>query len=96
MDRAFSNARRAAAWFASRPSVRPSWVHEMKKMYKLGVHTFYRPLNWGDGSEEPTWGDAATTKKQAAMEEKIGSVSHSREWLRSEEEQASIRQKSSK
>ena len=28
----------------------------MKKMYKLGVHTFYRPRNWGDGSDEPTWG----------------------------------------
>ena len=23
--------------------VHPSWVHEMKKMYKYGVHTFYRP-----------------------------------------------------
>jgi hypothetical protein len=33
----------------------------MKKMYKLGVHTFYRPRNWGDGSDEPHWGDAKTT-----------------------------------
>ena len=31
--------------------VRPSWVHEMKKMYRFGVHTFYRPRAWGDGSE---------------------------------------------
>jgi spore germination cell wall hydrolase CwlJ-like protein len=31
--------------------VRPSWVNEMKKMYKFGVHTFYRPRKWGDGSE---------------------------------------------
>ena len=30
--------------------VHPSWVHEMKKMYKLGVHTFYRPRAWGDGA----------------------------------------------
>ena len=29
--------------------VHPSWVHEMKKMYRLGVHTFYRPRAWGDG-----------------------------------------------
>ena len=36
--------------------VHPSWVHEMKKMYKLGVHTFYRPRAWGDGSDAPIWG----------------------------------------
>lgn len=41
--------------------VRPSWVAEMKKMYKTGVHTFYRPRNWGDGSEAPTWGTPAQT-----------------------------------
>ena len=28
--------------------VRPSWVHEMSKLYKLGVHTFYRPRAWGN------------------------------------------------
>jgi hypothetical protein len=41
--------------------VHPSWVHEMTKMYKLGVHTFYRPKRWGDGADAPEWGDAATT-----------------------------------
>jgi len=41
--------------------VRPSWVGEMKKMYKFGVHTFYRPKAWGDGSEAPTWGTPAQT-----------------------------------
>ena len=76
--------------------VHPSWVAEMKKMYKLGVHTFYRPRNWGDGSEEPTWGDAAATQKEAAKEEEMAPVSHSREWLRSEEGQASIRQNARK
>ena len=65
--------------------VHPSWVNEMKKMYKLGVHTFYRPLNWGDGSDEPTWGDAAATEKEAAKEEAESPPNHSREWLRSEE-----------
>ena len=39
--------------------VHPDWVDEMKKIYKLGVHTFYRPRAWGDGADEPTWGDAA-------------------------------------
>jgi spore germination cell wall hydrolase CwlJ-like protein len=41
--------------------VHPSWVHEMKKMYKFGVHTFYRPRAWGDGSDAPSWGTAAQT-----------------------------------
>ncbi|MEA2886743.1 MAG: hypothetical protein QOD11_1103 [Bradyrhizobium sp.] len=46
--------------------VRPSWVHEMKKMYKFGVHTFYRPRAWGDGSEAPSWGNAAQTMEISA------------------------------
>jgi hypothetical protein len=33
----------------------------MKKMYKYGVHTFYRPRAWGDGKDAPTWGTAAQT-----------------------------------
>jgi spore germination cell wall hydrolase CwlJ-like protein len=41
--------------------VHPSWVHEMTRMYKLGVHTFYRPKRWGDGADAPEWGDAAST-----------------------------------
>ena len=46
--------------------VRPSWVHEMKKMYKYGVHTFYRPRAWGDGSEAPSWGTPAQTAEISA------------------------------
>jgi spore germination cell wall hydrolase CwlJ-like protein len=41
--------------------VHPSWVNEMKRMYKFGVHTFYRPKAWGDGSEAPSWGTPAQT-----------------------------------
>jgi spore germination cell wall hydrolase CwlJ-like protein len=41
--------------------VRPNWVREMTKLHKLGVHTFYRPRAWGDGSDAPEWGDAETT-----------------------------------
>jgi hypothetical protein len=26
----------------------------MAKLYRLGVHTFYRPRNWGDGQDD--WG----------------------------------------
>jgi hypothetical protein len=46
--------------------VRPSWVSEMKKMYKFGVHTFYRPRNWGDGSDAPSWGNPAQTAEISA------------------------------
>jgi spore germination cell wall hydrolase CwlJ-like protein len=62
--------------------VRPSWVHEMTKLYKLGVHTFYRPRAWGNGNYEPVWGTtpnkpedgakpqaAATPEKPAAKDE---------------------------
>jgi spore germination cell wall hydrolase CwlJ-like protein len=54
--------------------VRPSWVHEMKKMYKFGVHTFYRPRNWGDGSDAPSWGTPAET---AAISAKLAEAAKS-------------------
>jgi spore germination cell wall hydrolase CwlJ-like protein len=41
--------------------VHPGWVREMTRMHKLGVHTFYRPRRWGDGSDKPEWSDAETT-----------------------------------
>jgi spore germination cell wall hydrolase CwlJ-like protein len=41
--------------------VHPSWVSEMKKTYRFGVHTFYRPRAWGDGSDAPSWGTPAKT-----------------------------------
>ncbi len=46
--------------------VHPSWVHEMKKMYRFGVHTFYRPRAWGDGSAAPSWGTQAQTAEISA------------------------------
>jgi spore germination cell wall hydrolase CwlJ-like protein len=63
--------------------VHPDWVNEMKTISTLGVHTFYRPRTWGDGADEPVWGDAKVTKKEAALFEQEWPVSHSREWLRS-------------
>src|SRR5947209_2601870 len=62
--------------------VHPSWVHEMKKMYRFGVHTFYRPRAWGDGSEAPSWGSQAQTAEISA---KLA------EAARSSAEQASVR-----
>ena len=37
--------------------VHPWWVHEMRRLDRIGVHTFYRPRNWGDGADAPVWGD---------------------------------------
>jgi spore germination cell wall hydrolase CwlJ-like protein len=62
--------------------VHPSWVHEMKKMYKFGVHTFYRPRAWGDGSEAPSWGTQAQTAEISAKLAEAG---------RSSAEQANFR-----
>jgi spore germination cell wall hydrolase CwlJ-like protein len=46
--------------------VRPSWVREMKKLYKFGVHSFYRPRAWGDGADAPSWGSAEATAEASA------------------------------
>jgi hypothetical protein len=43
-------------------------------MYKFGVHTFYRPRNWGDGSEAPSWGTQAET---AAISAKLSEAAKS-------------------
>jgi Cell Wall Hydrolase len=45
--------------------VHPHWVREMQKLDRIGVHTFYRPRNWGDGADSPIWGDAAATNEAA-------------------------------
>jgi hypothetical protein len=53
--------------------VRPSWVNEMTKLYRLGVHTFYRPKHWGDGDTDPIYGpnpnkaDAADDKSDMTL-----------------------------
>lgn len=76
--------------------VHPDWINEMKKLYKLGVHAFYRPLTWGDGTDEPTWGDPVATEKEAAKEEIEAPPNHSLEWLRSDDGQAWKRQHAAK
>ncbi len=35
----------------------------MKVMVRYGLHTFYRPRNWGDGSNEAHWGTASNSVK---------------------------------
>jgi spore germination cell wall hydrolase CwlJ-like protein len=41
--------------------VHPWWVRTMRKIDRIGVHTFYRPRRWGDGADLPVWGDAEQT-----------------------------------
>jgi hypothetical protein len=60
--------------------VHPSWVSEMARLYKLGVHTFYRPRAWGDGSDAPIWANApGGAKTQGAVAPKRPDTSASRE-----------------
>ena len=45
--------------------VHPGWVREMTKLHRVGVHTFYRPRAWGDGTDAPQWGDVSETQEVA-------------------------------
>jgi spore germination cell wall hydrolase CwlJ-like protein len=54
--------------------VHPSWVSEMTKIWKFGVHTFYRPKAWGDGSDEPSWG---TPQQTAAISAELAAEAKS-------------------
>jgi hypothetical protein len=49
--------------------VHPYWAHEMKRLVRFGLHSFYRPYAWGNGADEPVWGtaaDAARMRKTAS------------------------------
>lgn len=49
--------------------VKPWWVGTMHKLTSHGVHIFYRPTRWGDGSDEPEWSVAAhATTMVAALD----------------------------
>lgn len=50
---------------------RPNWIGEMRRMDRLGGLIFYRPRNWGDGADEPHWGDAKTTAREAKIIQKM-------------------------
>jgi spore germination cell wall hydrolase CwlJ-like protein len=46
--------------------VHPWWARTMRKLSRIGVHTFYRPHRWGDGSDKPSWGTAQSAAEVAA------------------------------
>jgi hypothetical protein len=31
----------------------------MHRLARYGLHTFYRPIAWGNGADEPVWGTTA-------------------------------------
>jgi spore germination cell wall hydrolase CwlJ-like protein len=72
--------------------VRPDWIAEMHTISTMGVHTFYRPRTWGDGSDEPIWGDMKLTQQEVVDDEKRWPVSYSKEWLQSPEGRAWTRE----
>jgi spore germination cell wall hydrolase CwlJ-like protein len=49
--------------------VRPNWIRDMRKLARHGLHTFYRPHNWGDGSEETDWSNIVHTAARAVIVE---------------------------
>ena len=46
--------------------VRPNWIRDMKVMVRYGLHTFYRPRNWGDGSERGALGHGVEFREAVA------------------------------
>jgi hypothetical protein len=47
--------------------VNPYWARSMRRLQKIGVHSFYRPRRWGDGAEAPSWGSIVTTELAARL-----------------------------
>jgi len=47
--------------------VHPAWVREMRRMHKIGVHSFYRPRAWGDGTDSPPLGEAQVQPAKAKL-----------------------------
>ena len=50
--------------------VHPNWVHEMHRLAREGVHLFYRPIAWGNGSDEPIWSRAQLAANKQGTETK--------------------------
>jgi spore germination cell wall hydrolase CwlJ-like protein len=57
--------------------VHPYWARRMAKLYRLGMHTFYRPRAWGDGSNAPIWSDVPATVKHGGARAQSGETAGS-------------------
>jgi len=51
--------------------VHPAWVNEMKRLHKIGVHSFYRPRRWGDGAEVPPLNQSQAKPDETAQKAKL-------------------------
>ena len=51
--------------------VHPAWVREMRRMQKIGVHSFYRPRAWGDGSEVPPLNQSLAKPDETVQKAKL-------------------------
>ena len=49
--------------------VHPAWVREMNRKQKIGVHSFYRPRAWGDGSEVGPLNQSQIVPQQPAADD---------------------------
>ena len=49
--------------------VHPAWVREMRRTQKIGVHSFYRPRAWGDGSEVGPLNQSQTAPQAPAADD---------------------------
>jgi spore germination cell wall hydrolase CwlJ-like protein len=49
--------------------VHPAWVREMRRTQKIGVHSFYRPRAWGDGSEVGPLNQSQTAPQAPAVDD---------------------------
>jgi hypothetical protein len=47
--------------------VYPYWVRSMRRLTRIGLHSFYRPRAWGNGADEPTWGVVVTADAAAKL-----------------------------
>ena len=43
--------------------VHPYWTRQMRKLVRYGIHSFYRPIAWGSGADEPVWSKLAMKSK---------------------------------
>jgi spore germination cell wall hydrolase CwlJ-like protein len=47
--------------------VNPYWVRSMRRLHRIGLHSFYRPRQWGSGADAPSWGNPLVAEVVAKL-----------------------------
>jgi spore germination cell wall hydrolase CwlJ-like protein len=47
--------------------VNPYWVRSMRRLHRIGLHSFYRPRQWGSGVDAPSWGNPLVAEVVAKL-----------------------------